>query len=37
MVPGVGVQCVIVVFPDHTHLLFYTITFMSLQIFCRIL
>ena len=22
MVPWVGVQCVIVVFPDHTHLLF---------------
>ena len=37
MVPGVGVQCVIVVFPDHTQLLFYIITFMSLQIFCRIL
>ena len=23
MVPWVGLQCVIVVFPDHTHLLFY--------------
>ena len=26
MVPWVGLQCVIVVFPDHTHLLFGTIT-----------
>ena len=25
MVPWVGLQCVIVVFPDHTHLFFYTI------------
>ena len=24
-VPCVGLQCVIVVFPDHTHLLFYTL------------
>ena len=24
-VPWVGLQCVIVVFPDHTHLFFYTI------------
>ena len=25
-VPWVGLQCVIVVFPDHTHLLFYSIS-----------
>ena len=25
MVPWVGLQCVIVVFPDHTHLLFYLV------------
>ena len=26
MVPWVGLQCVIVVFPDHTHLLFVCVT-----------
>ena len=31
-VPWVGLQCVIVVFPDHTHLLF----FLQFTLFARI-
>ena len=33
MVPWVGVHCVIVVFPDHTHLLFV----LGIDMFCNVL